>query len=107
MPNYKEALLKDHQNHPQDHQNHLQDHQNHKQDHQDHPSGGPGDLFVVLVVLGMVLVVLGVVLRQCSEQMFGTDSVRNNVPSQLSPPPLVDPVLGVPFKELLIMSSTV
>ena len=28
--------------------------------------------------------VLGVVLRQCSEQMFGTDSVRNSVPSQLS-----------------------
>ena len=41
-------------------------------------------LEVVLVVLGVVLVVLGVVLRQCSEQMFGTDSVRNNVPSQLS-----------------------
>ena len=32
----------------------------------------------------MVLMVLGVVLRQCSEQMFGTDSVRNSVPSQLS-----------------------
>ncbi len=31
----------------------------------------------------VVLVVLGVVLRQCSEQMFGTDSVRNSVPSQL------------------------
>ena len=55
-------------------------------------------LEVILVVLGVVLVVLGVVLvvlhgaqRQCSEQMFGTDSVRNNVPSQLrgtsSPPP--------------------
>ena len=48
-------------------------------------------LEVILVVLGVVLVVLGVVLvvlhgaqRQCSEQMFGTDSVRNNVPSQLS-----------------------
>ena len=40
-------------------------------------------LEVILVVLGVVLVVLGVVLRQCSEQMFGTDSVRNNVPSQL------------------------
>ena len=39
-------------------------------------------LEVILVVLGVVLVVLGVVLRQCSEQMFGTDSVRNNVPSQ-------------------------
>ena len=38
-------------------------------------------LGVVLVVLEVVLVVLGVVLRQCSEQMFGTDSVRNNVPS--------------------------
>ena len=38
---------------------------------------------MVLVVLGVVLVVLGVVLRQCSEQMFGTDSVRNSVPSQL------------------------
>ena len=31
----------------------------------------------------MVLMVLGVVLSQCSEQMFGTDSVRNSVPSQL------------------------
>ena len=41
-------------------------------------------LEVILVVLGVVLVVLGVVLRQCPEQMFGTDSVRNNVPSQLS-----------------------
>ena len=48
-------------------------------------------LGVILGVLGMVLVVLGVVLvvlhgaqRQCSEQMFGTDSVRNNVPSQRS-----------------------
>ena len=40
-------------------------------------------LGVVLVVLEVVLVVLGVVLRQCSEQMFGTDSVRNSVPSQL------------------------
>ena len=39
-------------------------------------------LGVVLVVLGLVLLVLGVVLRQCSEQMFGTDSVRNTVPSQ-------------------------
>ena len=38
-------------------------------------------LEVILVVLGVVLVVLGVVLRQCSEQMFGTDSVRNSVPS--------------------------
>ena len=35
------------------------------------------------MVLEVVLVVLGVVLRQCSEQMFGTDSVRNSVPSQL------------------------
>ena len=42
------------------------------------------DLEVILVVLGLVLVVLGVVLRQCSEQMFGTDSVQNNVPSQRS-----------------------
>ena len=48
-------------------------------------------LEVILVVLGVVLVVLGVVLvvlhgaqRQCSEQMFGTDSVRNNVPSTTS-----------------------
>ena len=41
-------------------------------------------LEVILVFLRVVLVVLGVVLRQCSEQMFGTDSVRNNVPSQLS-----------------------
>ena len=47
-------------------------------------------LFVVLVVLVVVLVALGVVLvvlhgaqTQCSEQVFGTDSVRNNVPSQL------------------------
>ena len=39
---------------------------------------------VILVVLGVVLVVLGVVLRQCSEQMFRTDSVRNTVPSQHS-----------------------
>ena len=39
-------------------------------------------LEVILVVLGVVLVVLGVVLRQCSEQMFGTDSFRNSVPSQ-------------------------
>ena len=44
----------------------------------------PMVLEVILVVLGVVLVVLGVVLvvlhgaqRQCSEQMFGTDSVRN------------------------------
>ena len=35
------------------------------------------------MVLEVILVVLGVVLRQCSEQMFGTDSARNNVPSQL------------------------
>ena len=41
-------------------------------------------LEVVLVVLRVVLVVLGVVLRRCSEQMFGTDSVWNNVPGQLS-----------------------
>ena len=41
-------------------------------------------LVVILVVLGLVLVVLGVVLRQCSEQMFGTDSVRKTVPSQHS-----------------------
>ena len=45
-------------------------------------------LEVILVVLGVVLVVVLVVLhgaqRQCSEQMFGTDSVRNNVPSQHS-----------------------
>ena len=40
-------------------------------------------LAVVLVVLGVVLVVLHGAQRQCSEQMFGTDSVRNNVPSQL------------------------
>ena len=59
---------------------------------------------MVLVVLGVVLVVLEVVLvalglvapswgsetvfgtdvrNRCSEQMFGTDSVRNDVPSQL------------------------
>ena len=37
------------------------------------------------MVLEVILVVLGVVLRQCSEQMFGTDSVRNSVPSQLRP----------------------
>ena len=54
-------------------------------------------LEVILVVLGVGLVVLGVVLvvlhgaqRQCSEQMFGTDSVRNNVPSQLSLEVLLD-----------------
>ena len=40
-------------------------------------------LEVVLVVLGVVLVVLHGAQRQCSEQMFGTDSVRNNAPSQL------------------------
>ena len=34
-------------------------------------------LEVILVVLGVVLVVLGLVLIQCSEQMFGTDNVRN------------------------------
>ena len=50
-------------------------------------------LGVVLVVLEVVLVVLEVVLqllllqlhgaqRQCSEQMFGTDSVRNTVLSR-------------------------
>ena len=45
-------------------------------------------LEVILVVLGVVLMVLGVVLvvlhgaqRQCLEQMFGTDSVRNSVGS--------------------------
>ena len=38
----------------------------------------------ILVFLGVVLVVLHGAQRQCSEQMFGTDSVRNNVPSQLS-----------------------
>ena len=42
-------------------------------------------LEVILVVLGVVLVVLHGAQRQCSEQMFGTDSVRNNVPCQLSP----------------------
>ena len=42
-------------------------------------------LEVILVVLGVVLVVLHGAQRQCSEQMFGTDSVRNNVPSQLTP----------------------
>ena len=47
---------------------------------------------MVLMVLEVILVVLGVVLRQCSEQMFGTDSVRNDVPSQLS------------YKELLTSS---
>ena len=41
-------------------------------------------LEVILVVLGVVLVVLHGAQRQCSEQMFGTDCVRNNVPSQLS-----------------------
>ena len=41
-------------------------------------------LEVILVVLGVVLVILHGAQRQCSEQMFGTDSVRNNVPSQLS-----------------------
>ena len=40
-------------------------------------------LEVILVVLGVVLVVLHGAQRQCSEQMFGTDSVRNSVPSQL------------------------
>ena len=41
-------------------------------------------LGVIPVVLGVVLVVLGAVPRQCSEQMFGTDSARNKVPSQYS-----------------------
>ena len=75
------------QNHPQDHQNHLQDHQKHT--YKEPPKGGCAPLGglligVLLMVLEVVLVVLGVVLRQCSEQMFGTDSVRNSVPSQLS-----------------------
>ena len=43
-----------------------------------------GVVLIVLMVLEVILVVLGVVLRQCSEQMFGTDSARNSVPSQLS-----------------------
>ena len=34
-------------------------------------------LEVILVFLGAVLVVMGVVLRQCWEQMFGTDSILN------------------------------
>ena len=40
-------------------------------------------LEVILVVLGVVLVVLHLAESQRSEQMFGTDSVPNNVPSQL------------------------
>ena len=40
-------------------------------------------LEVILAVLRVVLGVLHGAQRQCSEQMFGTDSVRNNVPSQL------------------------
>ena len=40
-------------------------------------------LEVILVVLGVVLAILHGAQRQCSEQMFGTDSARNNVPSQL------------------------
>ena len=40
-------------------------------------------LEVILVVLGVVLVVLHGAQRQRSEQMLGTDGVRNNVPSQL------------------------
>ena len=67
------------QNHPQDHQNHLQDYQNHT--YKEPPKGGLL-IGVVLMVLEVILVVLGVVLRQCSEQMFGTDSGRNTVPSQ-------------------------
>ena len=42
-------------------------------------------LEVVLVALGVVLVVLHGAQRQCLEQMFGADSVRNSVPSQLRP----------------------
>ena len=58
--------------------------ENHPQDHQNHKKLTRTTLRVVLVVLGVALVILGVVLRQCPEQMFGTDSVRNSVPSQLS-----------------------
>ena len=39
-------------------------------------------LIEILVALGVVLVGAH---RQCSEQTFGADSARNNVPSQLSP----------------------
>ena len=47
-------------------------------------------LEVILMVLELILVVLGLVLvmvlhgaqRQCREQMFGTGSVRNTIPSQ-------------------------
>ena len=52
---------------------------------------------VILEVLGVIVVVLGVVLavlhgaqRHCSEQMFGTDSVRNNGPSPRRAP--TDPI---------------
>ena len=41
-------------------------------------------LVVLGLVLGLVLVVLHGAQRQCSEQMFGTDSVRNSVPNQLN-----------------------
>ncbi len=58
---------------------------------------------VILVVLGVVLVVLGVVPRKCSEQMFGTGSVRNNVPSQLSGVPPLGGPLGTPYKDLLML----
>ena len=50
------------------------------------------------MVLGVVLVVLGLVLRQCSEQMFGTDSVRNNVPSQHSSSQGKIDITGAPFR---------
>ena len=41
-------------------------------------------LEVIMVVAGVVLVVLPGAQRRCSEQMFGTDSVRNDVQSKLS-----------------------
>ena len=90
-----QSQLRDDQNQPQDHQNHFQNVSN-KQP----PVGSGSNLFqirssqgrlligvvleVILVVLGVVLVVLHWAQRQCSEQMFGTESVRNNVPSQHS-----------------------
>ena len=79
--------MKDHQNHPQnqpqDHQNRLQGLQN--PTYKEPPKGGLL-IGVLLMVLEVVLVVLGVVLRQCSEQMFGTDVRNRQCSEQCSEP---------------------
>ena len=48
---------------------------------------------MVLMVLEVVLVVLGVVLRQCSEQMFGTDVRNRQCSEQCSEPTKPSPDL--------------